>query len=99
MTTVASRMTRNVVFVREREPLSRAVDLFEEHRIRHLPVLADLERFVGLISDRDIKLALPSPLCDAVEDWRGVLGFHPHHQGVLDAPGVVDQCVGWAEAL
>jgi CBS domain-containing protein len=80
MTTVASRMTRNVLFVREQEPLSRAVDLFEEHRIRHLPVLAELERFVGLVTDRDVKLALPSPLCDGVEDWRGVLDVVPVSQ-------------------
>lgn len=70
MTTVASRMARNVVFAREGDPLSRAVDLFLEHGIRHLPVLAEMETLVGIVSDRDVKRALPSPYFDQPEDWR-----------------------------
>jgi acetoin utilization protein AcuB len=32
----------------------------QQHRIRHLPVLED-GRLVGIVSDRDIRLVLPSP--------------------------------------
>jgi acetoin utilization protein AcuB len=34
--------------------------LMQQHRIRHLPVLED-GRLVGIVSDRDIRLVLPSP--------------------------------------
>ena len=43
MTAVADRMARNVVFVREHESLNRAAEILQEKRIRHLPVLAELE--------------------------------------------------------
>ena len=37
-----------------------AQDLMQQRKIRHLPVLKD-GRLVGIISDRDIRLVLPSP--------------------------------------
>lgn len=77
MTTVASRMARDVRFVREQDPLTKAVDLITERRIRHLPVLAELERLVGIVTDRDVKLALPSSLLDQPPDWREVFDRIP----------------------
>ena len=37
-------------------PIKKAMELMREFRIRHLPVL-DASRLVGVITDRDIKLA------------------------------------------
>ena len=36
----------------------------------HLPVLAEMEALVGIVSDRDIKRALPSPYFEHPKDWR-----------------------------
>jgi acetoin utilization protein AcuB len=54
-------MKRNPVFVDEGDSMKKAMDLLKEHEIRHLPVLKDGERLVGIVSERDIKQASPSP--------------------------------------
>jgi len=58
---VAKRMKRNPVVVDEGDSMKKAMDLLKEHEIRHLPVLKDGERLVGILSERDIKQASPSP--------------------------------------
>ena len=58
---VARRMKRNPVFVDEGDSMKKAMDLLKEHEIRHLPVLKDGDRLVGILSERDIKQASPSP--------------------------------------
>lgn len=58
---VAKRMMRNPVWVDENDPMKKAMDLLKERGIRHLPVLKGGERLVGIVSERDIKQASPSP--------------------------------------
>ncbi len=58
---VARRMKRNPVFVDETDSMKKAMDLLKENEIRHLPVLKDGEKLVGILSERDIKQASPSP--------------------------------------
>lgn len=58
---VAKRMMRNPVHVDENDSMKKAMDLLREHEIRHLPVLKDGEKLVGILSERDIKQASPSP--------------------------------------
>src|SRR4030043_2285803 len=58
---VAKRMKRSPVFVDEGDSMKKAMDLLKEHEIRHLPVLKDGEKLVGILSERDIKQASPSP--------------------------------------
>jgi len=41
-------------------PVDEARALMQQHRIRHLPVLEN-GQLVGIVSDRDIRLVLPSP--------------------------------------
>jgi acetoin utilization protein AcuB len=59
---VKERMIRDPVTVREADTLARALELTREHRIRHLPAVDDAGRVVGVVSDRDIRLAAPSSL-------------------------------------
>lgn len=42
--------------------LADALRLTREHRIRHLPVVLHEGELTGIVSDRDIRLAMPSPL-------------------------------------
>ncbi len=51
-------MSRHIYSVRPGDPLVDAFELMREHRIRHVPVL-ERGKLVGIVSDRDIRLALP----------------------------------------
>jgi acetoin utilization protein AcuB len=53
-------MSAGLITVDPKTGLSEAWDLMRERRIRHLLVL-DGPRLVGIVSDRDIRLTLPSP--------------------------------------
>lgn len=52
MTTVADLMTRDVVTLNEEDGLNRAMKIFSELPIRHLPVTSD-GTLVGMVSQRD----------------------------------------------
>ncbi len=55
-------MQRDVITVKPDDTLSYALGLTREHRVRHLPVVLSNGDLVGILSDRDIRLAMPSPL-------------------------------------
>jgi acetoin utilization protein AcuB len=57
---VKNRMTRDPVAVSPDHTLAFALKLAREQRVRHLPVVAGGE-LVGIVSDRDMRLATPSP--------------------------------------
>jgi acetoin utilization protein AcuB len=58
-------MTKNVITVLPHEKIIDAFELMQRQGIRHLPVVEDGE-LKGLVTDRDIRLALiPSPLSTA----------------------------------
>ncbi|HSU14235.1 CBS and ACT domain-containing protein [Longimicrobium sp.] len=58
---VKNRMTAEPVTVTPEDSLAHALRLTREHRVRHLPVVRNGE-LVGILSDRDIRLAMPSPI-------------------------------------
>lgn len=60
-------MRRNVVTVSPNTPIGEALLLLRANRIRHLPVIED-ERLVGIVSDRDLRDALPSRLLTHDDD-------------------------------
>jgi acetoin utilization protein AcuB len=60
---VKKRMTHDPVVVSPRHSLADALRLTRERRIRHLPVV-DGGVLVGMVSDRDVRTALPSPLTE-----------------------------------
>jgi CBS domain-containing protein len=53
-------MTHSVITAAPETSLTLAQRLMHDHRIRHLLVVSD-ERLVGLVSDRDLRQASPSP--------------------------------------
>ena len=63
---VKKRMTRDTVTVSPAHSLADALRLTRARRIRHLPVVQDGE-VVGIVSDRDVRLAMPSPLTESDE--------------------------------
>lgn len=60
---VKKRMTHDPVVVSPRHSLADALRLTRERRIRHLPVVEN-GVLVGMVSDRDVRTALPSPLTE-----------------------------------
>jgi acetoin utilization protein AcuB len=57
---VRERMTRHPVTARLNEPLKEAMDKMSSGNFRHLPVVDEKGRLLGIISDRDIRLLQPS---------------------------------------
>lgn len=65
-------MTAKVVTIDENTPILEARRLMTEHGIRHLPVVDAEDRLIGIVTDRDLRSALPleslqSPeICDEI---------------------------------
>lgn len=59
---VSDCMIRDVITVTPDDSLATALALTRQHRIRHLPVVLAGGDLAGILSDRDIRLAMPSPL-------------------------------------
>ena len=57
---VRDLMTPAPISVTPNTPVDEARALMQQHRIQHLPVLED-GRLIGIVSDSDIRLVLPSP--------------------------------------
>lgn len=53
-TPVGNVMTRSPVTIKASEPLSKAIELMNEKNIRHLPVVDESGRVVGIITTRDV---------------------------------------------
>ena len=58
---VADIMTEHPVTIRSHGTLRRALELMDSHSCRHLPVISVDGHLVGIVSDRDCRLALNSP--------------------------------------
>ena len=65
---VKHRMRPRPITVTPDDTLADALRLTREHRIRHLPVVIATGEVVGILSDRDIRLAMPSPLTVADDE-------------------------------
>ena len=56
---VSRSMTRKVITVDPDKTVFEAQDLMTENKIRHLPVVDDSQQLIGIVTDRDIRSALP----------------------------------------
>lgn len=57
-------MTSPCIMINERSTIEDALEIMAQKDVRHLPVIDNESHVVGIISDRDIKMALPSILGD-----------------------------------
>ena len=55
-------MTKKVVFVMKEDSIESAARLMQSVECRHLPVVNDMGKVVGMLTDRDILGALPLPV-------------------------------------
>jgi len=58
---VVDIMTKNPITIKLRSPLRDALSQMEDHGIKHLPVVSPDGHLVGVVTDRDCRLALNSP--------------------------------------
>ena len=56
--TVAKIMTEDVVTLSPEDSVHEAISAFTEHTFRHLPVVDDAGKLLGIVSDRDVLRAL-----------------------------------------
>lgn len=61
---VSRSMTRKVISIDENADIMEAKAKMAEHRIRHLPVVTKGNRLCGIVTDRDIRSAMPSSVLD-----------------------------------
>ena len=63
-------MTRDVITILEDATVLDAKATLDKHRIHHLPVVDDARRLIGVVTDRDVRSALPSGVFDNEETAR-----------------------------
>jgi acetoin utilization protein AcuB len=56
---VSRSMTRRVVTIGPEASIFEAQELMSQNRIRHIPVVEEGNKLIGIISDRDLRSALP----------------------------------------
>ncbi|MDX9897189.1 MAG: CBS domain-containing protein [Desulfofustis sp.] len=61
---IADYMTADPVTITAEMPLPEARRLLEDNHFRHLPVVDKDNKLIGVISDRDLRLAYPSTVID-----------------------------------
>ena len=60
-------MTRDVLTVRPETGILAAQTLMAQNRIRHLPVVVEDDILVGIVTDRDIRSAMPASILSEAE--------------------------------
>ena len=79
-------MTPDPKTIKEDDFVRTAVMLVLQNRIRHLPVVRG-ESLVGIISDRDLKRAMPSVVAGATaEDYQAFMDETPIEQVMTPSP-------------
>jgi len=65
---VAEYMSDHPITVRPDDYVLVALDRMREHAVRHLPVVDGANRVVGMLSDRDLRVAVGDPLRSSSSD-------------------------------
>jgi CBS domain-containing protein len=71
---VSDWMTRKIVAVHASDTIARLLEVMQELRIRHLPVVGDGDRLAGLVTQRDLLHAASTFLSDREEARNAVIG-------------------------
>jgi len=58
---VGERMTRDPIVIRDDTPMDEAMKVMRDNKVRRLPVLNKKGALVGIVSERDLLYASPSP--------------------------------------
>lgn len=75
--TVADAMTRKIVTVTEKDALEKLEEGMQRLRFRHLPVVDEKGKLVGLLTHSDIRHAWSSFLSDREQDRNAIINQVP----------------------
>ncbi len=64
---IEKSMTQKVITIDPEAGILAAKEKMEENNIRHLPVVDEENTLLGIVTDRDIRIALPSPFLSSVD--------------------------------
>ena len=67
---VSRSMTRKVITVDQEASILDAQELMAQNKIRHLPIIEADQKLIGIVTDRDIRSALPYRYFDAPDSER-----------------------------
>ena len=67
---VSRSMTRKVITVDQEACILDAQEMMAKNQIRHLPIIDSNQKLIGIVTDRDIRSALPYRYFDAPETER-----------------------------
>ena len=97
---VRDHMTTAVQTLTEDAPLRRAVELVLVRRVRHVPIVDAAGAMVGIVTDRDVMRALPSPLSPiARQMYESLLESTPVTKVMTREPITVGAQVSLREAV
>jgi CBS domain-containing protein len=90
--TVAERMTRHPITIKRTDGIKEALDRMKSGHFRHLPVVDENGRLIGILSDRDLRLIHPSlsfiPGADAQHEvWKTPVEHAAFFDPVTISPG------------
>ena len=71
---VSRSMTRKVITVDQEAGILDAQELMVRNKIRHLPIIDDNQQLIGIVTDRDIRSALPYHFYDAPQNEKKKIG-------------------------
>lgn len=83
---VRERMSKNPITVRPNDTIKDAIDKMGHGRVRHLPVVDEKAKLIGILTDRDIRLIHPSLTFVNMEDTAVQLGSTAVHQAAMFDP-------------
>ena len=89
---VSRSMARKVITADKEKLLLEAQKLMQRREIRHLPIVDDNDRLIGMVTDRDIRSALPYLLAkgdgddQACEKYAHESGRYYDHRSADDFP-------------
>ncbi|MFC1859317.1 CBS domain-containing protein [Thermodesulfobacteriota bacterium] len=67
---IGKSMTKKVITVEKDADILEAREIMAKHRIRHLPVVAQDNLLLGIVSDRDVRSVLPFGVSQDSEEWK-----------------------------
>ena len=70
---ISKVMTRKVVTIGKDAHITQAQEKMAKHLFRHLPVVDENNRLIGIVTDRDIRSVLPSSHLaedNSSEEWK-----------------------------
>jgi acetoin utilization protein AcuB len=97
---VRELMSKNPMSLQENEPLALAVELVMVRKMRHIPILNAQQELVGIVTDRDVKRALPSPFSIAAsEEYDRIINDTPLVRIMTREPVTIDEETEVADAI